>query len=133
MKVNPITLKGNRICRKTRPYPVTSTDWQQIGNRRVFNIIAKDVDDLLDSFTGEPIDAELCESRCKTQRLHERIAFCEMDLEPTETSVTRRLFIETIALGNLKAQSYVAPVNIAHYLLVDINKVVTVAPPSAVE
>lgn len=133
-KVNPITLKGTGYAVRHGLTLATSTDWQQIGNRRVFNIIAKDVDDLLDSFTGEPIDAELF-----ARVVAKLNGYMSALLSARWISGYRNICdatlntAETIALGNLKAQSYVAPVNIAHYLLVDINKVVTVTPPSAVE
>lgn len=133
-RINPITLKGTGYAIRHGLTLATSTDWQQIGNRRVFNIIAKDVDDLLDSFTGEPIDSELF-----ARVIAKLNGYMSALLSARWISGYRNICdaslntAETIALGNLKAQSYVAPVNIAHYILVDINKVVTVTPPSAVE
>lgn len=125
--VNPLTLKGTGYAVRHGLMLSTSSDWRQIGVRRVFNIIARDLDEILDSYIGEPNGADLwkkvitsCDGYLSGLR---RADWIEDFRNICDASINTA---EVVSAGRLLAQSYVKPRYIAHYIEVELNKVITI-------
>ena len=125
--VNPLTLKGTGYAVRHGLMLSTTTDWRQIGVRRVFNIIARDLDEILDTFVGEPNGQDLwrkvvtaCDGYLSGLR---RADWIEDFRNICDASINTA---EVVSAGRLLAQSYVKPRYIAHYIEVELNKVITI-------
>lgn len=125
--VNPFTIKGTGYAVRHGIMLSTTTDWRQIGVRRVFNIIARDLDNILDSYTGEPNGADLwkkvitaCDGYLAGLK---RADWIEDYKNVCDASINTA---EVVSSGRLLAQSYVKPRYIAHYIEVQLNKVITI-------
>lgn len=123
--VNPITLKGTGYAVRHGLTFASSTDWKQIGVRRVFNIIVKDLEELLDEFVGEPNGEELW--RNVTARMDGYMRglrtanWIEDFLNQCDATINTP---EVVSAGKLLAKSYIKPRYISHYIGIELNKVI---------
>ncbi|PZC52318.1 MULTISPECIES: phage tail sheath C-terminal domain-containing protein [unclassified Mesotoga] len=125
--VNPLTLKGTGYAVRHGLMLSSTPDWRQIGVRRVFNIIARDLDGILDTYVGEPNGADLwkkvttaCDGYLNGLK---RADWIEEFSNVCDASINTA---EVVSTGRLLAQSYVKPRYIAHYIEVELNKVISI-------
>jgi len=125
--VNPLTLKGTGFAVRHGLMLSSTSDWRQVGVRRVFNIIARDMDGLLDTYVGEPNGADLWKKVITTCDGYlnglKRANWIDDFRNICDATINTA---EVVSAGRLLAQSYVKPRYIAHYIEVELNKVINI-------
>ncbi|HPD39523.1 MAG TPA: phage tail sheath C-terminal domain-containing protein [Mesotoga infera] len=123
--VNPITLKGTGYAVRHGLTFASSTDWKQIGVRRVFNIMVKDLEEILDEFVGEPNGEDLWRNVIARMDGYMRglrtANWIEDFLNQCDATINTP---EVVSAGRLLAKSYAKPRYISHYIGIELNKVI---------
>lgn len=125
--VNPLSIKGTGYAVRHGLMMSTTNDWKQIGVRRVFNIMAKDISDLLDAYTGEPNGEELWRNVVTTLDGYMRglrtAGWIENYYNQCDATLNTA---EIVSAGRLISKSFAKPRYIAHYIEVELNKVLEI-------
>lgn len=123
--VNPLTLKGTGYAVRHGLTFASSSDWKQIGVRRVFNIMVKDLEEILDDFIGEPNGEDLWRNVIARMDGYMRglrtANWIEDFLNQCDATINTP---EVVSAGRLLAKSYAKPRYISHYISIELNKVI---------
>ncbi len=123
--VNPLTLKGTGYAVRHGLTFASSTDWKQVGVRRVFNIMVKDLEEILDEFVGEPNGEDLWRNVIARMDGYMRglrtANWIEDFLNQCDATINTP---EVVSAGRLLAKSFAKPRYISHYIGIELNKVI---------